>query len=98
MLFGNLPYVLLELPDQQRLASEDPRSFLMKYPKGAILDEVQNVPELFSYLQGIVDDDREVRFILTGSQNFLLNEKITQPLAGRAGICNPVAISVTGVK
>ena len=93
-LFKNLPYVLLELPDQQRLAQEDPRSFLMKYAKGAILDEVQNVPELFSYLQGIVDDDREVRFILTGSQNFLLNEKITQSLAGRAGIVTLLPLSL----
>jgi predicted AAA+ superfamily ATPase len=93
-LFKNLPYALLELPDQQRLAREDPRSFLMKYPKGAILDEVQNVPELFSYLQGVVDDDREVRFILTGSQNFLLNEKITQSLAGRAGIVTLLPLSL----
>jgi len=93
-LFSSIPYILLELPDQQRLASEDPRSFLMKYPKGAILDEVQNVPELFSYLQGVVDDDREVRFILTGSQNFLLNEKITQSLAGRAGIVTLLPLSL----
>lgn len=93
-LFKNLPYVLLELPDQQLLAREDPRSFLMKYVKGAILDEVQHVPELFSYIQGIVDDDREVRFILTGSQNFLLNEKITQSLAGRAGMVTLLPLSL----
>src|SRR5690606_36605323 len=85
-LFPDLPYALLELPDQRRRAQEDPRSFLMNFPQGAILDEVHNVPELFSYLQGIVDEDREVRFILTGSQNFLLNERITQSLAGRVGI------------
>jgi uncharacterized protein len=93
-LFSDLPYVLLELPDQQRLAMEDPRSFLMKYPRGVVLDEVQNVPELFSYLQGIVDDDRSVRFVLTGSQNFLLNEKITQSLAGRAGIATLLPLSL----
>jgi uncharacterized protein len=93
-LFSNLPYVLLELPDQQRLAREDPRSFLMKYAKGAILDEVQHVPELFSYIQGIVDEDRDVRFVLTGSQNFLLNEKITQSLAGRAGIVTLLPLSL----
>lgn len=86
MLFKDLPYVLLELPDQRRLAAQDPRSFLMKYPVGAVLDEVQNVPELFSYLHGIVDENKNVKFILTGSQNFLLNEKITQSLAGRAGV------------
>jgi hypothetical protein len=93
-LFQELPYVLLELPDQQALAREDPRSFLMKYPTGAVLDEVQNVPELFSYLQGIVDNNREVRFVLTGSQNFLLNEKITQSLAGRAGIVTLLPLSL----
>lgn len=93
-LFKDLPYVLLELPDQQRLAREDPRSFLMRYAKGAVFDEVQHVPELFSYLQGVVDDDREVRFILTGSQNFLLNEKITQSLAGRAGMVTLLPLSL----
>jgi len=66
----------------------------MNFPQGAILDEVQNVPELFSYLQGIVDEDREVRFILTGSQNFLLNERITQSLAGRVGIVTLLPLSL----
>ena len=72
-LFPDLPYVLLEFPDQRRLALEDPRSFLAQYPLGAILDEVQHVPDLFSYLQGLVDENRNVKFVLTGSQNFLLN-------------------------
>ncbi len=85
-LFGNLPYVLLELPDQQNLAKQDLRLFLSQYPSGAIFDEAQNVPELFSYLQGIVDNDRSLRFVLTGSQNFLLNERISQSLAGRVGL------------
>ncbi|MBS1558369.1 MAG: ATP-binding protein [Bacteroidetes bacterium] len=85
-LFKNLPYVLLELPDQRRLAQADPHSFLQKFPKGAVLDEVQNAPELFSYLQGVVDENPKKKFVLTGSQNFLLNEKITQSLAGRAGV------------
>lgn len=97
-IFNGLPYVLLEFPDQQRIASEDPRSFLMQYPNGAILDEVQNVPELFSYLQGIVDANRDVRFILTGSQNFLLNEKITQSLAGRAGMVTLLPLSLFELK
>lgn len=85
-LFTKLPYILLELPDQRRLAQTDPHAFLAKFPKGAILDEVQNVPELFSYLQGIVDESPKKKFVLTGSQNFLLNERITQSLAGRVGI------------
>ncbi|MBS1489062.1 MAG: ATP-binding protein [Bacteroidetes bacterium] len=85
-IFKSLPYVLLELPDQRRLAHNDPHSFLQKFPKGAVLDEAQNVPELFSYLQGVVDENPKKKFVLTGSQNFLLNEKITQSLAGRAGV------------
>ncbi|MCW5911560.1 MAG: ATP-binding protein [Cyclobacteriaceae bacterium] len=94
-LFKQLPYVLLEVPETRRLALEDPRTFLANYPSGAILDEVQNAPELFSYLQGIVDDDRSTRFVLTGSQNFLLNERISQSLAGRAGVCSLLPLSVT---
>lgn len=97
-LFKDLPYVLLELPDQRRLAQEDPRSFLINYPKGAVLDEVQNVPELFSYLQGIVDENRDVKFILTGSQNFLLSEKITQSLAGRAGVVTLLPLTLQELK
>lgn len=97
-LFKDLPYVLLELPDQRRLAQEDPRSFLLKYPNGAILDEVQNVPEIFSYLQGIVDENREVKFVLTGSQNFLLNEKISQSLAGRAGVATLLPLTLLELK
>ena len=97
-LFKDLPYVLLELPDQRRLAQEDPRTFLMKYPTGAILDEVQNVPDLFSYLQGVVDENRSVNFVLTGSQNFLLNEKISQSLAGRAGVVTLLPLTLQELK
>lgn len=85
-LFNDLPYVLLEFPDQRKLAMEDPRAFIAQYENGAIFDEVQQVPELFSYLQGRVDENKEARFVLTGSQNFLLNERISQSLAGRAGV------------
>lgn len=85
-LFPDLPYVLLELPDQRKLAEDDPRTFLEHFGQGAIFDEAQQVPALFSYLQGIVDEDRSLRFVLTGSQNFLLNERIIQSLAGRAGV------------
>jgi predicted AAA+ superfamily ATPase len=78
--------VLLEFPDQRKLAMEDPRAFIAQYENGAIFDEVQQVPELFSYLQGRVDENKEAHFVLTGSQNFLLNERISQSLAGRAGV------------
>ena len=85
-LFGSKQYISLENPDIRSFAIEDPRGFLVQYPEGAILDEVQRVPELFSYLQQILDDkDQPGLFILTGSNNFLLQENITQSLAGRIG-------------
>lgn len=80
-------YVSLEAPDHRAFAIEDPRGFLGRFDGGAVLDEVQNAPELFSYIQGIVDaEERPGRFVLTGSQNFLLMEKVTQSLAGRSAI------------
>ena len=83
-LFGDKPYVSLEDPDTRRYALEDPRGFLAGYPDGAILDEAQRTPELFSYLQGILDErNRMGEFIITGSNNFLLQQNITQSLAGR---------------
>jgi hypothetical protein len=84
--FPSLPYVSLEEPDVRQIALADPRGFLSTFAEGAILDEVQNTPELFSYVQSIVDNDRNALFILTGSSNFLLMEKIGQTLAGRAAI------------
>ncbi len=83
-VFSKKPYVSLENPDTRRFALEDPRSFLALYPEGAILDEAQRAPELFSYLQQILDeDDTKGKFIITGSNNFLLQESISQSLAGR---------------
>jgi predicted AAA+ superfamily ATPase len=75
------------------LAIEDPRRFLNAFPNGAILDEAQRAPQLFSYLQTKVDADKSLRFVLSGSQNFLLMEKITQSLAGRVGILNLLPFS-----
>ena len=91
--FSSLPYVSLETPDIRQIALADPRGFLSNYPNGAVLDEVQNTPELFSYIQGIVDEDRGVQFILTGSSNFLLMEKISQTLAGRTAILHLLPFS-----
>jgi predicted AAA+ superfamily ATPase len=83
-VFNSKPYVSLENPDNRNYALEDPRGFLANYPDGAILDEVQRTPDLFSYLQGILDEKNEPgQFILTGSNNFLLQQNITQSLAGR---------------
>ena len=86
-LFPDRPYVLLEDPDRRRIAVEDPRRFLADFPDGAVFDEAQRAPEIFSYLQGMVDEDpRPGRFILTGSQQFGLLSGITQSLAGRAAM------------
>jgi hypothetical protein len=95
-VFPDKPYVLLEDPDTRAFAEEDPRSFLAQFEKsGAVLDEVQRVPELFSYLQGILDtSNRPGHFILTGSQNFLLMESISQSLAGRVGIIRLLPLSM----
>lgn len=86
-IFAELPYVNLENPSLRSLVQEDPQGFLKQYTNGVILDEIQNLPELFSYIQVCVDEKNQPgQFILTGSQNFLLNEHITQSLAGRVGI------------
>lgn len=92
-VYADLPYVSLEDIDLRRIAAEDPRGFLQNYPKGAVLDEVQHVPELFSYIQGIVDGGG-AHFVLSGSQNFLLLEKISQSLAGRAAILKLLPLSL----
>lgn len=86
-LFPEYQYVSLENPDQRSFAIDDPKGFLNRFKNNVILDEVQRVPDIFSYLQTIVDEnDQPGRFILTGSQNFLLLEKISQSLAGRTAI------------
>jgi predicted AAA+ superfamily ATPase len=93
--FPDLPYVSLEEPDIRQIALTDPRGFLSNYPDGAILDEIQNTPELFSYIQRIVDENRRIHFILTGSSNFLLMEKISQTLAGRTAVLHLLPFSFT---
>jgi predicted AAA+ superfamily ATPase len=92
--FPSLPYVSLEEPDIRQVALTDPRGFLSNYREGAILDEIQNTPDLFSYIQTIVDEDRNVQFILTGSSNFLLMEKISQTLAGRTSVLQLLPFSL----
>ncbi|MCP5505800.1 MAG: ATP-binding protein [Chlamydiales bacterium] len=95
-LFGkDYAYVSLEDLDMRSYAREDPRGFLKEYRQKVILDEVQQVPELFSYLQGVVDEDQiPGQFILSGSQHFLLLEKITQSLAGRVGMLHLLPLSL----
>lgn len=88
MMFPRLPYVTLEDPDVRLAAQNDPRYFLSQYREGAILDEIQNAPQLMSYLQGEIDLEpgKMGRFALTGSRQFALMESMTQSLAGRIGI------------
>ncbi len=88
-LFPEHSYQTLEAPDVRAFAAEDPRAFLARFPHGAILDEVQRAPDLLSYLQGIIDEDPAPgRWILTGSQNLLLLESVSQSLAGRTRVFN----------
>lgn len=92
--FPGKPYVSLENPDQLAYATADARRFLASYPDGAIIDEVQRCPELFSYLQGWVDERRRMGdFVLTGSRQFGLLSKITQSLAGRVGLVHLLPFS-----
>lgn len=88
-VFSNYKYLSFEDPATRFLAEQDPRLFFRQYENqyGIILDEFQNVPGILSYIQLEVDEkDRPGYFVLTGSQNFLMNEAITQSLAGRVGI------------
>lgn len=96
-LFPDYAYVNLENLDDHMAAEEDPLRLLRQHSRsGMIIDEAQKVPLLFSYLQGIVDESGEMgKYILTGSQNFLLLEKITQSLAGRVAVCNLMPLSLT---
>ncbi|HKL85821.1 MAG TPA: AAA family ATPase [Treponemataceae bacterium] len=83
--FPNKPYISLEDPDIARLAREDPRGLLDSYKDGCILDEAQTVPEIFVYLKTAVDKNSiPGRYIVTGSHQVSLLERVTESLAGRA--------------
>lgn len=92
--FSTYQYVSLEDLDMRLFATEDPRGFLATYPDKTIIDEVQRVPELFSYIQTHVDkENKEGMYLLAGSHNFLLMESINQSLAGRTAILNLLPFS-----
>jgi predicted AAA+ superfamily ATPase len=94
--FPNKPYINLEALDTQELIKSDFRAFLSRYPEGAILDEIQCVPELLSYIQVIVDERKHKgMFILTGSHQLQLHEAITQSLAGRTALLNLLPLSLS---
>lgn len=93
--FPDKPYVSLENLNERAFAQEDPQGFLGRYPVGAIIDEVQHVTALFSFIQTRVDASRRMgEFILTGSQNFGLMASVAQSLAGRAGIVQLLPFSL----
>ena len=94
--FPDLAYVSLEAPDQREFAVTDPRGFLSQFDEGAILDEIQNVPELLSYLQVLADErGRNSQFVLTGSEQFRLSEAISQSLAGRTALLRLLPFSLS---
>ena len=95
-LFPSYSYVSLENPDMREFASDDPRAFLARFGRNTVIDEAQRVPQLFSYLQGVVDETGEPgQFVITGSQNFLLIEAIDQSLSGRVAILNLLPFSAS---
>jgi uncharacterized protein len=99
MVFADKPYTTLEDPDQLDFALSDPRGFLQQFPKGAVLDEIQRAPKLFSYIQGIVDEQRKPGlFILTGSQHFGLLAQVSQTLAGRVATLELLPFSFPELK
>ena len=85
--FQDYEYVSLEDPDMRLFATDDPRGFLSTYPDKTIIDEVQRVPSLFSYIQTHTDkENKEGMYMLAGSHNFLLMESVNQSLAGRTAV------------
>lgn len=93
-ILPNYRYVSLENPDNRNFAIDDPNGFLKTYNQFVIFDEVQRVPELFSYIQTKVDEDKIMgQYILSGSQNFLLLEQISQTLAGRVAVLKLLPLS-----
>lgn len=95
-IFPEKMYVNLETPDERKIIESDPREFLSTIPKeGVIIDEIQRVPELLSYIQVHVDEqDINNQFIVTGSHQLQLHEAITQSLAGRTSILKLLPLSL----
>jgi hypothetical protein len=94
--FKQYEYVSLEAPDHRAYALEDPRGFLAQFKGPVVLDEVQRAPELFSYIQVLVDQTNQPgKFILTGSHNFLFLQAISQSLAGRSAVLHLLPFSLS---
>jgi uncharacterized protein len=98
-LLPDRPYVSLESPAQREFARLRPAEFLRQFPQGAVIDEAQHAPELFSEMQGVVDDTGGMGlFVLTGSQNLALLSRITQSLAGRTALVELLPLSVAELR
>jgi predicted AAA+ superfamily ATPase len=99
MTFEDKSFQNLEEPDTRVYAQNDPRSFLSSSKSGLIIDEAQRVPDLFSYIQSMVDESKTPgNFIITGSHNFLMQEKISQTLAGRVAILTLLPFSLDEIR
>ena len=97
--FPKADYVSFEDADIRRNVEQDPRGFLSSFRQMLIIDEVQRIPDVFSYIQGIVDErGKNGQFIFTGSQNYLLHEKISQSLAGRVALLKLLPLSLAELK
>ena len=96
-MFPQMPYYSLETPEVLSMAMSDPTAFLMRHHNGMVLDEVQNAPQLLSYLQGVVDEHRERKYILSGSSQFSLHNSISQSLAGRTAVLELLPVSFSEV-
>ena len=100
MVFPGHQYVNLESPELRSLALDDPKTLLKRFQPPVILDEIQNVPELLSWIQTIVDENpvQKARFILTGSNQLQLREQVSQSLAGRTALLTLLPFSITELK
>jgi hypothetical protein len=98
-VFPDAPYANLENPDTREFAATDPRGFLSAYPAGVIIDEIQRVPDLVSYIQGIVDERKMPgQFILTGSRQFEVMDAVNQSLAGRTALLKLLPFSIAEIR
>lgn len=96
LAFPDKPYVNLEQPDVRDFAQQDPKAFLAQFPDGALLDEIQNVPALLSWIQVLTDaDPRKGRFVLTGSHQLQVSAQVTQSLAGRTAVLELLPLSLS---
>lgn len=98
-LLADKPYVSLEAPAQREFARTQPAEFLLQFPNGAVIDEAQNAPELFSQMQGVVDASAVMgQFVLTGSHNLSLLSGVTQSLAGRTALVELLPLSIAELR